>query len=135
MRLPIVTCENLFYCECFLEGLKRRLPDMLSSTFSYPSEKFLPLEVSMSYPTGKSVYDLKYRRVLRSPDEVNALVFGLALLVKAVQELADRDSKAVKALTAYTAREGATGDFSVNAAYSRVWESKAWPSQWTTPRA
>ncbi len=68
MKLPVVTTENLFYCKDMLFSLTARRGSLLHS-----------IEIGkrpwVSWP------EVGYTESLDSPDEVNALLFGLALLV------------------------------------------------------
>jgi hypothetical protein len=74
MKLPVVTKENLTYCKDLSEGLIARREEMLRDVGQYPLELTIDNE------------HLLFRVVMASRNEVDALVFGVALLVNSVTD-------------------------------------------------
>lgn len=74
MRLPVVTRDNLAYCDGLRLGLTERREEM------HQNVQRFPLELTMDNA------HLQYRVVMCSIEEVDALVFGLTLLVNSVSD-------------------------------------------------
>ncbi len=80
MRLPLVTARNLEFCQGMLKVMIERRSGMLAEVIHNP------VELNIDNP------NVQYRFLLTSEDEVNALVFGLALLVNTVRDAIATDT-------------------------------------------